>query len=271
MILPVLKWAGGKRQLLPQILQMIPDDYDTYCEPFLGGGAILFNLCPEKAIVNDVNAELANVYTVIRDNPNELIAFLATYDNNEETFYTLRNIDRNKEDFGKLSMTERAARILYLNKTCFNGLYRVNKSGEFNVPFGKYKKPNIINEAGLRAMHEYLSSTDIFITSGDFQQVLEALPHNAFVYLNPPYDTNFTGYSQGGFPQREQARLKECCDDLNERGIRFLLSNSDTEFIRDLYSKYDITSVQAKRAINSKGTGRGCVGEVLVKNYRKRS
>lgn len=272
LVTPVLKWVGGKRQLLPEIKKRVPKGYKMYYEPFLGGGAVLFELQPKKAIVNDLNTELINVYETIKMYPEELIQELEKYSNDEETFYNIRNIDRDKTKYLKLSKIERASRIIYLNKTCFNGLYRVNNAGEFNSPFGRYKNPNIVNEKTIRAVSKYFNSADIVFKSGDFEECLKDIPKGAFVYLDPPYDpvsktSNFTGYNQGGFGDKEQIRIKNICDELNKNGVKFLLSNSATPFIKELYKDYIIDIVTAKRSVNSKADGRGNVEEVLIRNY----
>lgn len=272
LVSPVLKWVGGKRQLLPSIKPMLPKRITSYCEPFVGGGAVLFNLQPKKAIVNDINSDLILVYTVIRDNVEALIELLATYPNEENFYYELRNIDRDQAKYDKLSEIERAARVIFLNKTCYNGLYRVNNAGEFNSPFGKYKNPNIVNAPVLRAVSAYFNSSEITFSTTDFELVLDQVRKGTFVYLDPPYDpvsdtSSFTGYSKGGFSREQQIRLRECCDRLNARGVKFMLSNSATEFIKEQYSNYHITIVQAKRAINSVASKRGDVDEVIITNY----
>jgi DNA adenine methylase len=272
LVSPVLKWVGGKRQLLPSIKPMLPKRITSYCEPFVGGGAVLFDLQPKKAIVNDINIDLILVYTVIRDNVEALIELLETYPNEEGFYYELRNIDREQEKYDKLSEIERAARVIFLNKTCYNGLYRVNNAGEFNSPFGKYKNPNIVNAPVLRAVSAYFNSSEITFSTTDFELVLEQVRRGTFVYLDPPYDpvsdtSSFTGYSKGGFSREQQIQLRECCDRLNARGVKFMLSNSATDFIREQYSNYHITIVQAKRAINSVASKRGDVDEVIITNY----
>lgn len=272
LVSPVLKWVGGKRQLLPSIKPMLPKRITSYCEPFVGGGAVLFELQPKKAIVNDINSDLILVYTVIRDNVEALIELLETYPNEESFYYELRNIDRDQEKYDKLSEIERAARVIFLNKTCYNGLYRVNNAGEFNSPFGKYKNPNIVNAPVLRAVSTYFNSSEITFSTTDFELVLEQVRKGTFVYLDPPYDpvsdtSSFTGYSKGGFSREQQIQLRECCDRLNARGVKFMLSNSATDFIREQYSDYHITIVQAKRAINSVASKRGDVDEVIITNY----
>ncbi len=204
LVAPVLKWVGGKRQLFETFKPLLPKRISSYCEPFLGGGAIFFRLQPRKAFVNDINEDLMLVYRMIRDDVENLIAALSTYKNDAETFYAVRDLDRDKEIFARLSDVERAARIIYLNKTCYNGLYRVNSAGEFNSPFGSYRNPNIVNAPTLRAVSKYLNSADVTLTAVDYAEVLSAIPKRTFVYLDPPYypvstTANFTGYVKGGF------------------------------------------------------------------------
>lgn len=271
-IRPIVKWVGGKRQILDQIIRFIPKTFSTYYEPFLGGGAVLLFLQPQKAVVNDLNIELINVYQVIKDNVNELITELKLHKNTADYFYNLREIDRDPNAFFKLSPVQKAARVIYLNKTCYNGLYRVNRAGEFNTPFGNYKRPNIVNETTLRAVSRYFNRAEIAFFATDFELILTKPQASDFVYLDPPYDpvsdtANFTGYSQSGFDQKEQLGLKKACDRLNKRDVKFLLSNSATDFILDLYKDYQIEIIQAKRPINSNGKKRGEVAEVLVRNF----
>ncbi|EQB4339160.1 DNA adenine methylase [Clostridium botulinum] len=269
---PVLKWVGGKRQLMGEIKKVLPKTYTTYYEPFIGGGAVLFELQPNKAVINDVNGELINLYNIIKYDVELLIEDLRKHENTSEYFYRIREIDRSKEKYEKLTNVEKASRIIYLNKTCFNGLFRVNKAGEFNSPFGKYKNPNIVDEVTLRAVNKYFNKANIKILNGDFEQSLKRIRKGAFVYLDPPYDpvsssANFTGYDKGGFNRAEQIRLKNLCDKLDKKGVKFLLSNSATDFIKELYKDYNIKVVKAKRTINSNGNSRGAVDEVLVRNY----
>jgi len=272
LVMPVVKWVGGKRQLLTEIDKYIPSHFSTYYEPFLGGGAVFFYLQPQKAVVNDINEELINLYQVIKDNVEELIEDLKKHKNEPDYFYSIRELDRDIEVYEKLTPVERASRIHYLNKTCYNGLFRVNSQGQFNVPFGRYKKPNIVNETTLRAVSNYFNSAKITFKCCDFEEALKGARKGSFVYFDPPYDpisdtSSFTGYDKGGFDRQEQKRLKKLCDKLDDRGIKFLLSNSETDFILDLYRDYNIETVQAKRSINSKGNKRGEVNEVLVMNY----
>lgn len=275
LVIPVVKWVGGKRQLLDEITPLLPKRITSYCEPFLGGGAVLFSLQPSKAIINDINEDLMLVYEVIRDDVEGLIKSLEQYENTSEYFYKIRDIDRDKDFYYSMSKVARASRLIYLNKTCFNGLFRVNSSGEFNSPFGHYKNPNIVNEPVLRAVNKYFNANKIQIYNEDFEVTLKRVNKGGFVYLDPPYDpvsdtANFTGYNKSGFNRKEQERLKECCDDLTRRGVNFMLSNSATAFIKELYQDYDITIVKAKRAINSNASKRGAVEEVLIRNYGKK-
>lgn len=272
LIAPVLKWAGGKRQLLDTLIPLVPKDYSVYCEPFVGGGALFFALQPQSACINDVNHELIRVYTVIKNDVDALIEQLKQFQNNKDQFYEIRSWDRNKDKYTHLSDIEKAARIIYLNKTCFNGLFRVNASGEFNVPFGNYANPNIVNEPVLRAISFYFNNSEIVFNAIDYAEILKNLPDNAFVYLDPPYDpvsvtANFTGYTKDGFSRDEQIKLRKCCDELNERGIKFMLSNSATDFICDQYSKYNIEIISAKRLVGADASKRGRIQEVIVRNY----
>lgn len=269
---PILKWVGGKRQLLPKIREYLPKKITTYYEPFVGGGAVLLDIQPQKAIVNDVNSELINLYQVVKDDVEALIKDLAKHKNESDYFYKVRAWDRNPEIYKNLSNVERASRIHYLNKTCYNGLFRVNQAGQFNSPFGSYKNPNIENSITLRAVSKYFNEANIEFRNTDFEEALKGIRKGAFVYFDPPYDpisdsSNFTGYAIGGFDRTEQIRLKLLCDKLDQRGVKFLLSNASTGFIRDLYKDYNIEIIQAKRAINSNGDARGEVDEVLVRNY----
>lgn len=273
LISPFVKWVGGKRQLMDSIIEAMPKNIKNYnyVEPFIGGGAVLFNLQPSKAIINDINSELINVYEVIKDNLNELLIDLHKHENSADYFYEIRQMDR-RSDFERISKIERASRFIYLNKTCYNGLYRVNNAGEFNSPFGKYKNPNIINEPVLKAVSAYLNNSDIIINNTDYEDILDNLDRNSFVYLDPPYHplsttSNFTGYVQGGWSTFDQIRLREACDNLTRRGIRFLLSNSCSEFIKEQYKEYNITIVKAIRSINADAEKRGEINELLIRNY----
>lgn len=274
LVSPIVKWVGGKRQLLPELLRLIPKRISTYtyCEPFLGGGALFFALQPKRAIINDINADLMELYSVVRDNVEELILELEGFKNESNFFYSIRDWDRDKESYKNISPVKKSARLIYLNKTCYNGLFRVNNAGEFNTPFGNYKNPNIINAPVLRAVNKYLTKREIIYSAKDYASVLKELPDKSFVYLDPPYDpvsstSNFTGYTKGGFGKEAQIYLREQCDLLDKRGIKFMLSNSSTEFIKSQYSQYNIVEVPAKRSINSVAYKRGDINEVIVRNY----
>ncbi len=269
---PMLKWVGGKRQLLLDIIPMIDDKCSTYVEPFIGGGAVLFSMQPKKATINDYNQELINVYKMVRDNLDELLDELKVHERNNSSdyYYEIRALDR-EENFKKMSDVKKAARIIYLNKTCYNGLYRVNSSGQFNSPYGRYKNPNIVNEAVLKAISKYFNSNEIEILNGEYRDALKNLDKNSFVYLDPPYmpissSSSFTGYTEGRFGYASQVELKEECDKLTRQGIRFLQSNSDCEVIRELYKDYKMKTVKAKRSINSVAKKRGEINEVLIYN-----
>lgn len=266
---PILKWVGGKRQLLSEILPLIPPNPALYVEPFLGGGSVLLSKQPSRALVNDANSELMNVYKVVRDYPDDLIFLLRKHQNanSSEHYYHVRALDRDAE-FSSLDPITRAARMIYLNKTCYNGLYRVNGAGQMNSPYGRYRNPNIVNEPAVRLLSCYLNS-GIELMVGDYSDALKNLPKDAFVYLDPPYmplsqTSSFTGYTKGGFDYAEQIRLRNECEKLRERSISFLQSNSDCPEIRDLYCDFEIKTVCARRAINSNGARRGTVSEVLI-------
>jgi DNA adenine methylase len=278
LIKPYLKWAGGKRQLLSEIKKYLPNNVNnyTYYEPFIGAGAVFFKLQPKKAVINDFNTQLILTYTAIKENVDELIKLLNKYKekNDEKYFYETRNLDRDTKKFNKLTNIEKAARLIFLNKTCFNGLYRVNSQGLFNVPYGKYKNPAICEEIVLRQISNYLNANKIDILNDDFEKAVLSAGKKSFIYFDPPYHspdkTNFTGYQADGFGEDQQKRLRDVMIKMTNRGVKCLLSNSDTAFVRELYrhTYFEVIPVQAKRAINSNAAGRGSVGEVLVKNWR---
>jgi DNA adenine methylase len=275
LIQPFLKWAGGKRQLLPEIRKYIPKKYNIYFEPFIGAGAVLFDIQPQEAIINDANAELINCYNAIKTDPEGVIRLAQEHqrENSEKYFYSLRSLDR-EASFKELSSIKRAARIIYLNKTCYNGLFRVNSQGQFNVPYGNYQDPQVVDALVIRAVSRYLNEVRIDISQGDFEDAVSGATAGDFVYFDPPYDplsdtSSFTGYNLINFDKPQQEQLKKVCDELTGRGCMVLLSNSDTLFIRDLYSdttRYTIKPVVANRNINSVSTGRGKISELLIYN-----
>src|SRR4028119_121289 len=263
---PFLKWAGGKNKLIQQYIPYFPKKFKTYYEPFLGGGAIFFYLNPQLAVLTDINAELVNTYRCVKNNVEELILLLKEHQlkHSKEYYYGVRQGNG-------ITPIEKAARLIYLNKTCFNGLYRENSKGEFNVPIGKYKNPKICNPALLRSVSVALQNAQITVRA--FEEILEyASNWDDFVYFDPPYyplspTSNFTAYSRYSFSQDDQRRLKYVFAELAERGVKVMLSNSDCEFIRELYRDFNISSITASRLINSNGTKRGKITEVLITSY----
>ena len=271
---PFLKWAGGKRQLLPVIRKFFPLQYTQYYEPFVGAGAVLLALQPNHSVINDANSELINCYRVIKDNPQALIALCDRHQqcNSKEYYYQLRQQDR-EDSYQNRSLVERAARILYLNKTCFNGLFRVNSKGQFNVPYGNYSNPVIADPQVIMAVSNYLNCSQSEILLGDFETAVASATKGAFIYFDPPYhplsnSSSFTKYSRNDFGEAEQIRLKAVCDRLSDRGCQVLASNSASQFIQSLYddSRYEIVEVQANRSINAVGSKRGKINELLIHN-----
>lgn len=266
---PIVKWVGGKRQLMFELLKNMPKSCNRYFEPFIGGGALFFELQPENAYISDMNEELINLYSVVRDNVYELISDLNKHEVSKEYFLEIRNLDRTDE-YKNLSNVQRASRFIYLNRTCFNGLYRVNSQGQFNVPYGNYKNPRIVDENNLLNCSELLKNTEI--KCADFSEILTKVKRGDFVYFDPPYvplneTSSFTSYTKDGFDMDMQFKLREVCDELDSMGVMFMLSNSDTKFVNELYSNYEIKKVFASRAVNANAEGRGKITEVLVRNY----
>jgi DNA adenine methylase len=266
---PFVKWVGGKSQLLPELLSRIPENYGSYFEPFVGGGALFFALQPEKAFLSDVNAELINSYRIVKSNVNKLINELENHIYEKDYYYKIRHIDR-ESIYKTWSNIEKAARIIYLNKTCFNGLYRVNSKGEFNTPFGKYSNPKIVDAPNLKACSKALKGVELKKSS--FVDVLDKAEKGDFVYFDPPYvpvsDTAyFTSYNENGFGPNEQKLLRDVCVELDKKGVYFLASNSSADFVKKLYSNFKIDIIKASRSINSKGSKRGKVEEVIIRNF----
>ncbi|MGN1106300.1 MAG: DNA adenine methylase [Huintestinicola sp.] len=288
---PFIKWAGGKSQLLNEIRAKYPDKIDKYCEPFVGGGAVLFdvlaNFHPKEVLINDINAELVNTYMQIKNNVDELIEFLSKM---QDSFWKKNDTERrmmyleNRERFNDLKDNgddqvniEKAALFIFLNKTCFNGLYRVNSKGLFNVPMGSYKKPPICDSENLRRVNELLQ--DVKIRCGDYSKCADFIDSNTFVYIDPPYrpltaTASFTSYSENEFGDKQQIELGKFIDDITATGAKVVASNSDPknsdtgdDFFDDLYSSYSISRVSAKRMINSKASNRGSINELLICNF----
>lgn len=265
-----LKWVGGKTRLLPELLSRLPPDIDSrlYIEPFLGGGALFFALQPRRAVLSDLNADLIETYRTIRDNPDELIAHLEQLKKEAADYYTIRARFNSIESiFDDTRRVEHAALFIYLNKTCFNGLYRVNKAGVFNVPEGSYKNPSIFNAVGIFAASAALKTATILHQS--FDAVRSDRP--CFVYFDPPYIPvkagSFVDYTQTGFSLKQHTRLRDLFVRLAEQGDCVMLSNSATDTVRELYRGYRIEEVFAPRSVNSKGEGRGRVPELIIRNY----
>ena len=269
--LSFVKWAGGKRQLLKQFKPLFPEKVNTYIEPFVGGGAVLFyiikNHKPRKIIISDINEELINTYEVIKSDVDSLIKELKKLKkrHNKRTYKKIRS-----EDPNLLSPLTRASRFIYLNKTCFNGLYRVNSKNEFNVPMGRYKNPSIVMEESLRDVSKLLKKVQI--KEKNFEECVKWAKKGNFIYLDPPYhplkgSKSFTTYTKGNFLENEQKKLKEVFDKLDKKGCKVMLSNSNTKFIKELYKDYNIKFVKATRMINSDSTKRGKIKEVVITNY----
>lgn len=283
--MPFIHWAGGKRQLIGEIEKRYPPKTTTYIEPFLGGGAVLFNLLSkytfDKVVINDINAELINTYIQVRDNVKLLIKGLTKI---QEEYLNFDEEERkeiyyfNRERFNhlvlhrsKLNNLEKAILFIFLNKTCFNGLYRVNKKGIFNVPIGTYKKRNIFNKSNL--INVSLALQDVVILCGNYSECLQYANKDAFIYIDPPYRPlpdakSFVAYDKSGFNDQGQVKLKGFVDKLRNIGATVLVSNSDTKdnFFDDLYETYTISRVLARRSINSDGKNRGKINELLITN-----
>ena len=266
---PVLKWAGGKGRLLPELLGRTPSTFEVYHEPFIGGGALFFALAGQgrlgRAYLSDANPSLIDVYLALRDDVEAVIGVLREHVYERAHYYRVRALDP-----ANLSRPERAARVIYLNKTCYNGLYRENRKGQFNVPFGRYKNPTICDEPNLRAASRVLQGVDI--GRRHFCTIVHYAQPGDFVYFDPPYHplsatANFTAYDRSGFGPDDQRQLRDVFAALGERGARAMLSNSDTPFVRELYDGFAIDQVHVARAVNSKASGRGKVAEVIVRNY----
>jgi DNA adenine methylase len=261
---PFIKWAGGKRQLLRALLEHAPANPPRYFEPFLGGGALFFELRPRQAVLADMNRRLIRTYRGVRDNVAEVIRILGGYRHDPEFFYDLREVDIDRESDAKV-----AAWFIYLNKTGFNGLYRVNRENRFNVPFGRYANPNLCDESTLRACSAALAGTKLLVR--DFEGAVAKAKAGDFVYFDPPYvplsaTSSFTSYTSQGFALGQQTRLRDIARELKERGVRVLLSNSSSQSVRDLYADgFDVIEVTATRQVNSKASGRGAIVELLIK------
>ena len=273
---PFVKWAGGKRQLIPILHQNLPESFGTYYEPFLGGGALLFHILTDKngqkCSISDLNSDLVLSYTTIRDRIDALISSLKSHEKNYQKdsksyYYSVRESNPRNE-------VEKTSRLIFLNRTCFNGLYRVNSKGKFNVPLGKYTNPNIVNEENLHAVSSILQTNRISIKCRDFESVLRDAKKGDLVYFDPPYQpvsstANFTSYTTKDFTYDDLTRLAELCLKLDSKECHVLLSNSDSKEVSDIFEKkpWKITRIEANRSINSNSKKRTGHFELLIKNY----
>ena len=272
---PFVKWAGGKRQIMGKLLNFKPKKFKHYYEPFVGGGALLLELTPVRATINDSNKELMYVYKCLRNKRLFTKFYNACKEHDEkhseEYYYQIRNLDRKKTSYSRLPMYLKAARCVYLNKACFNGLYRVNSKGQFNVPSGKYKAIHCFDENNIRALHTYFNKRKPIILCKDFAESVKTAKAGDFVYFDPPYDVvgeqSFTSYTTSGFDKKEQERLCNLAKELSNKGVLVMISNANTPFIQELYKDFNIHVVVANRNINSKGDRRGKVEEVIITNY----
>lgn len=258
---PFLKWVGGKRSILPELLRRMPESYKDYYEPFMGGGALFFALKPEDAFLSDINFHLVLTFQAVRDNVSDVIRKLKVHASHHDKEYYLKARVRLFKEKDPASI---AALFIYLNKTCFNGLYRVNKAGGFNVPMGDSKAPAIVDEENLLNTSKALKNVDI--TQHSFKQLSPRA--NCFYYLDPPYHETYEGYSSGGFGDVEHQQLAEFCKKIDEKGGYFMLSNSDTPFVRALYKGYNIEEVSASRSVSCKANQRGKEQELIIRNYK---
>lgn len=273
---PFVKWAGGKRQLIPQIEKQLPEKFSSYFEPFLGGGALLFHLLSNnknlKGYVSDLNSDLILSYITIRDNLESLLKSLQKHSDNY--FSSSKSYYYSVRESNPKSQIEKVSRLLFLNRTCFNGLYRVNSKGKFNVPLGRYSHPNIIQEENLTSVNQFLNKSKIMIKCQDFSSTVEKAKKGDFVYFDPPYQpisktANFTSYTNGNFGINDLKRLAKVSNELAKKGVNVLLSNSSSKQVRDLFSdnRWEIIRIEANRAINSASDKRTGHFELLIKNY----
>lgn len=271
---PFIKWVGGKRQLLPELLKHIPNSFNNYYEPFVGGGALLLKLEPSKAYINDFNEELSNTWNVVKNNLDDLVFSLKHHENldSKEHYLDVRSVDRDGRILN-MSNVERASRFIYLNKAGYNGLWRVNQKGQNNVPFGEHKKLNLVPNC-IYSDSRFLNSQEVQITSGDYKECLKGVSKNDFVYLDPPYipanpTSNFTSYTKNSFGLIQQKELAKQAKLLVDKGAKVMLSNADVPLIEELYKNniFKIHHVKANRVLNSNAKKRGKVGEVIITTY----
>lgn len=272
---PFTKWTGGKRKLLPVIKSLMPESYNRYFEPFIGGGALFFDLAPEDAVINDFNSELINCYQQIKSNPVELLALLTDHkaNNSKDYYLDLRSVDRDSRII-EMTNVEKAARIMYMLRVNFNGLYRVNSKNQFNVPYGRYKNPKIVDTDLILSISQYLNHNNVRILNGDFEKAIVDVDAGDFVYFDPPYiplseTSSFTSYTHEGFSYEDQVRLRSTFKRLDEKGAYVMLSNSSSPLVEELYKEFNIHYVSATRTNGAKSSSRGKINEIIVTNYDK--
>lgn len=268
-ILPAVKWIGGKRELVPTLRSMMPESYGRYFEPFVGGGALFFNIAKKGSYISDINQELIIMYEAIRDNPEALMEDLSHHEFSSEYYYSLRNIDR-LHGFDSLPWLKRASRYIYLNKLSFNGLMRVNRKGQMNAAYNGMTNVSLYDRDNIFAMSELLKGTEI--RCADFTYMLEEANQGDFAYLDPPYvpvskTASYTRYTKDGFDEGMNMRLRDFCDELDRKGVMFMMSNSSAPQVYELFGSYRIDEVMAKRKVNCDRNGRGAVTETVIRNY----
>lgn len=273
---PFVKWVWWKRQVLPQIAKFFPSEFNNYHEPFLGWWAVFFNLQKKQSFLSDINAELINTYQIIKNKPKDLIKFLEVCEYNKSFFEDIRAWDRQEDWQKNYTEVERAWRFIYLNRTCFNWLYRVNSKWQFNVPMWSYSNPDFVQKENILNVSKLLNKTKAIIKIQSFDKVLKNAKSWDFVYFDPPYDTltqtaNFTSYNESGFARNMQEKLRDVFVELNKMWVKVMMSNHDTPFIRELYKWFRFEIVKARRNVNSRGSGRGVVSEVVVVNYKSKN
>lgn len=270
---PFTKWTGGKRKLLPILKENLPPKYNRYFEPFIGGGALFFEMAPKNAVINDFNSELINAYIQIKDDPDMLLKLLKEHKqkNSKEYYLEVRSFDRD-DRINRMTDVERAARILYMLRVDFNGLYRVNSKNQFNVPYGKYKNPKIVDENTIYEVSRYLNKNQISILNVDFEEAVKEVSMGDFVYFDPPYiplteTSSFTSYTHEGFSFEDQVRLRDLVVELDKRGAYVMLSNSSSPLSYELYKEFNLHEVSAVRTNGASTSSRGKIKELLVTNY----
>lgn len=272
-ISPFVKWAGGKKQIINNLLEKVPNEYNNYFEPFIGGGALFLTLQPQKAFINDINIQLLNVYEQLKIDSNHLITFINQLDSevtDKERYYVLRERFNEKIALGEIDV-EAAGLMIWLNKHCFNGLYRVNSKGFFNVPYNNRKTGSSIDEENLRSIGKFLTENKITITNLDFEEACKNVQKDDFVYFDSPYipvsaTASFTDYAKEGFKYEDHLRLAKLYKELDKKGAKLMLSNNNVELVYELYQDYNIESISVKRMINSKANKR-TGSEVIITNY----